>query len=73
MMPGEIDGLEACRRLKSDPDYGAPLVLMLSALAQARDQKAGETAGADAYITKPFSPAYLVELVQGLLATRQGH
>ena len=71
MMPGELDGLEVCRRLKADPQYGMPQVLMLSAMAQTRDQKAGEAAGADAYVSKPFSPAYLAGTVERLLATRQ--
>ena len=72
MMPGAIDGLAACRELKADARYGAPTVVMLTALAQARDRAAGEAAGADAFVTKPFSPAALVDLVGRLLSARGG-
>jgi len=71
MMPGEIDGLEVCRRVKADPEYGRPLVLLLSALARKRDCEAGIAAGADAYLSKPFSPAQLVQQVESLLKSRQ--
>lgn len=67
MMPGEIDGLAACRALKGDPRYGHPRVIVLTALAQSRDHRAADEAGADAFVTKPFSPAHLVDVVTGLL------
>jgi DNA-binding response OmpR family regulator len=71
MMPGEIDGLEVCRRVKAGSEYGRPLVLLLIALAQKRDREAGLAAGADGYISKPFSPAQLVQQVESLLKSRQ--
>jgi DNA-binding response OmpR family regulator len=70
MMPGAIDGLEVCRRVKAGPEYGHPLVLLLTAMAQKRDREAGLAAGADGYLNKPFSPALLVEQVESLLKSR---
>jgi DNA-binding response OmpR family regulator len=69
MMPGGVDGLEVCRQLKADTGLGPPLVVLLSARAQQRDREAGLEAGADAYLTKPFSPAELSTIVERLLAT----
>jgi two-component system alkaline phosphatase synthesis response regulator PhoP len=69
MMP-KMDGFEACRMIKRDPDTGGTPVILLSARARDVDQKQGYEAGADDYITKPFSPGRLVERVHGLLKTR---
>lgn len=67
MMPGPMNGIEACRQLKSDPRYGQPRVVMLSAMAQQKDFDRGDAAGADAYITKPFSPAMVESTVDLML------
>ncbi len=69
MMPGPLNGLDACARLKADPAYGNPLVVMLSAKAQQADFDNGSAAGADAYLRKPFSVGVLESTVQMLLAT----
>lgn len=61
MMPGEIDGLEVCRRLKANSALAGAQVILLSARGQARDREAGLQAGADAYLVKPFSPLQLIE------------
>lgn len=66
MMPGEFDGLEACRRLKSDAEPSHPHVMLLSARGQARDREAGLSAGADAYLVKPFSPLQLIDSIAAL-------
>jgi len=68
MMPGPIDGLEACRQLKAEASTSKPLVVMLSARAQQADLNMGSSAGADAYLTKPFSPLVLSNTVALLLA-----
>lgn len=67
MMPGEMDGLEVCRRLKADASLGPPVVVLLSARAQHSDREAGLSAGADDYIAKPFSPMELATTVARLL------
>ncbi len=54
MLPG-IDGIEACRQLKENPDTRKIPVIMLSAKSQGEDKINGLLGGADDYITKPFS------------------
>ena len=66
MMPGQ-GGIETCRALKNDPATAAIPVILLTARATKADRTAGTEAGADDYITKPFSPQKVIETVQGLL------
>lgn len=68
MMPG-MDGLEVAVKLKADPATAKIPVLLLSAKAQEADIRAGDAAGADAYVTKPFDPFELLERVSELIAT----
>lgn len=68
MMPGEIDGLQACERIKRDPELAHTKVVLLTARGQQRDREAGLKAGADDYLVKPFSPLQLIEAVDQLLA-----
>lgn len=63
MMPGEMDGLDACRQIKVDADLARTVVIMLTARGQQADLDAGKTAGADAYLVKPFSPLELLDMV----------
>jgi two-component system, OmpR family, alkaline phosphatase synthesis response regulator PhoP len=63
----ELDGYAVCRALKMDPATAGIKVVMLTARAQRRDQERGVEAGADAYITKPFSPQRLLADVEALL------
>jgi len=63
MMPG-IDGLEVCRRLRTIGDVP---IIMLTALGAEDDRVVGLEAGADDYVTKPFSPRELVLRVNALL------
>lgn len=67
MMPGGLDGLDVCRRIKQQAGGGgAPAqmkVVMLSACGMKADQRAGLAAGADGYLTKPFSPRELLAVV----------
>lgn len=68
MMPGELDGFQVCERIKHTPEFNHAKVIMLSARGQKTDFALGEVAGADAYLTKPFSPLELIETVERLLA-----
>lgn len=63
MMPGSLDGLAVCKRVKSDPSKRRIKVVMLSARNQASDRQAGLSAGADDYLMKPFSPRQLMQSV----------
>lgn len=58
MMPG-IDGVEVCRRIKSNPDTQHIPVIMVTALDQPEDRVRGLEAGADDFITKPVNDAAL--------------
>ncbi|MEM7636950.1 MAG: response regulator, partial [Pseudomonadota bacterium] len=58
MMPG-IDGIEVCRRIKSNPETQYIPVIMVTALDQPEDRVQGLEAGADDFITKPVSDAAL--------------
>ncbi|UDF36766.1 UNVERIFIED_ORG: response regulator [Shinella sp. XGS7] len=66
MMPGALDGLEVCARLKADTRFAGMQVILLSARGQARDREAGLRAGADAYMVKPFSPLQLIDHLASL-------
>ena len=71
MMPG-MDGFEVCRLLKNDPATAGIKVIMLTARSQESDRQKGHEAGADDYITKPFSPAALLLTVTGMLEDDPG-
>lgn len=66
-MPG-VSGLDVCRALRRDPAMAGTAVILLTASAQEPDVQAGFRAGADDYITKPFSPRELLSRVQAVLA-----
>lgn len=63
MMP-EISGIEVCRILKKDPDLHHIPIFMLTAKGQDSDEQLGLRCGVTRYITKPFSPKSLLEMVQ---------
>jgi DNA-binding response OmpR family regulator len=63
----DLSGLEVCRQLRSDPRVADARIVMLTAAAQQDDVARGLAAGADHYLTKPFSPVRLLSLVEGLL------
>ena len=65
MLPGR-SGLEILADLRADPATSALPVLMLSAKGLARDREAAERAGADAFMTKPFSNAEMLAKVRAL-------
>lgn len=67
MMPGSIDGLEVCRRLKSNLATADIIVVVLSAKGQEIDIAIGKQVGADAYFTKPFSPIALIEKIEAVI------
>jgi DNA-binding response OmpR family regulator len=63
MMPG-LDGWEVCRQLKENPKVSHVPVIFLSARAQDEDRQRGYALGVNEYVTKPFDPAHLVEIVR---------
>jgi DNA-binding response OmpR family regulator len=67
-----IDGLEVCRRLRSNSATKEAIILMLTAKAEETDQVVGFSLGADDYVTKPFSVKVLVERIKALQRRRRG-
>jgi CheY-like chemotaxis protein len=65
-MPGS-SGIEVCRALRDDPATARIKVVMLTARSESSDREAGLAAGADDYITKPFSPLQLLDKVTEVL------
>jgi two-component system alkaline phosphatase synthesis response regulator PhoP len=70
MLPA-VDGLEVCRRLKSEGKTRDIPIVMLTAKSEERDMITGLDCGADDYITKPFSPRVLSARVKALLRRRE--
>ena len=66
MLPG-IDGLEVCKKLKSDAKTQNIPIIMLTARGEEADIVTGLELGADDYVTKPFSPKVLVARVRRIL------
>ncbi len=66
MMPG-IDGLEVCRRLRSNPTTSDVPILMLTAKDEVSDRILGLQTGADDYLTKPFDFYELLERIRAIL------
>ena len=66
MLP-EIDGLEVCKRLKSNPQTESIPIVMVTAKSDEADIVTGLELGADDYITKPFSPKVLVARIRAVL------
>lgn len=62
-----VDGLEVCRLLKSDPQTKGIPVIMLTAKSEESDMVTGLELGADDYMTKPFSPRVLLARIKAML------
>jgi len=67
MMPGR-SGIEVCATLKTSPATADIPVILITAKAEETDRMIGIAAGADDYLTKPFSPTELIALVNKALA-----
>jgi CheY-like chemotaxis protein len=65
MMP-RMDGYEACERIKSNAATKHIPVIFLSAKAQPSDIEKGRRYGVEAYLTKPFDPSELLDIVERL-------
>ncbi|MEK7333643.1 MAG: response regulator [Nitrospirota bacterium] len=63
MMP-ELSGIDLCKMLKSEPDIAEIPIFMLTAKGQEADEQLGLKCGGTRYITKPFSPKSLLEMIE---------
>lgn len=66
MMP-VLDGIEACRQLKRDPDFKKTFIVFLTARSEEYSEIAGFEAGADDYIAKPIKPKVLLTRISAIL------
>ena len=71
-LPGAVDGLEVCRRLRGAPKTAGLPVIVLTARDSEIDRVVGLELGADDYVTKPFSPRELVARVKAVLRRADG-
>ena len=70
VMPG-MSGYELCEKIKGDLQLSHIPVVLVTAKVAVESQIQGLDKGADAYVTKPFQPAYLLALVKSLLENRE--
>lgn len=70
MMPGE-DGLQICKRIRSQPETASLPIIIVTAKDQESDKIVGLELGADDYMTKPFSPKELMARVKAILRRRE--
>ena len=71
MMPG-LSGFEVCERLKGDPKTKNIIIIMLTAKGQQSDKDWAISVGADYFLTKPFSPIELFNLIEKILLKKSG-
>lgn len=65
MMPG-LSGFEVCTHLRAQPATQDLPIVLLTARDSDEDRRLGHECGADAYLTKPFSPLKLIETITGI-------
>ncbi|GGL05334.1 response regulator [Sphaerisporangium melleum] len=68
MMP-RLDGWMTAAKLRADESLNHIKIMMITARAQEEDKKRGLGIGVDAYLTKPFDPAELIQMVRDLVLT----
>ncbi|MCX6186139.1 MAG: response regulator transcription factor [Bacteroidetes bacterium] len=70
MMP-VMDGIEACKQMKSDPDFANTFIVFLTARSEEYSEIAGFQAGADDYISKPIKPRVLITRLNAILRRKE--
>ena len=64
-----VNGIDACRRLRSDPATASATIVMLTGDSGPQAELGALSAGADLFLTKPFSPLHLLRLVDRIGAS----
>ena len=62
-----IDGYEATRQIKADPNLKSIPIVAVSSFAMKGDEEKARAAGCDEYVTKPYSPIQLLRIIRGYL------
>jgi CheY-like chemotaxis protein len=58
-----VDGIETCRRMRSEPALADATIVVLTGDSDEVAERSAQAAGADLFLTKPFSPLHLLQLV----------
>lgn len=66
MMP-KLDGFQVVEKVRSNSALDGVRIVLLTARGQDADREKGHTVGADAYVTKPFSPTKILEQARQIL------
>jgi len=62
-----LDGYEATRRIKADPQLSSIPIIVVTSYALSGDEAKARAAGCDAYVTKPYSPRQLLAKIKEYL------
>jgi two-component system cell cycle response regulator DivK len=65
-----LDGYDATRQIKANPDLKATPIIAVSSFAMKGDEEKARTAGCDHYVTKPYSPMQLLGIIRGFLGPK---
>jgi two-component system, cell cycle response regulator DivK len=65
-----IDGYEATRQIKADPNFKATPIIAVSSFAMKGDEEKARASGCDHYVTKPYSPMQLLRVIRQYLGNR---
>lgn len=63
-----VDGYEATRRIKSDPELRSIPIIVVTSYALGGDEEKARAAGCDAYVAKPYSPRQLLATIREFLS-----
>ena len=63
-----LDGYQATRLIKADPDIGSTRIIAVSSFAMKGDEEKARASGCDGYVTKPYSPVKLLVMIRSILA-----
>ena len=66
-----LDGYEATRQIKADPNLKATPIIAVSSFAMKGDEEKARASGCDHYVTKPYSPMQLLRIIRGFLGDRR--
>jgi two-component system, cell cycle response regulator DivK len=66
-----MNGYEATRQIKADPNLKATPVIAVSSFAMKGDEEKARSSGCDHYVTKPYSPLQLLRVIRGYLGDRE--